>query len=502
MPTTGIIAIAALMVVGAIVLGAIVSRYRIPKANEALVITGGKGSDGGVKVVIGSGVFVVPFIQRSASISLDATEVPMRVDEGVTSDKIKVTVDAVSLAKIDGTPEGVRAAAQRFLGRESEVPGVVATVLAGALRGVVGNMTVEEVLADRAKFAAEIKDEAAKALSESGLRIDTLQINAIQSDPSDYIVNLGRPQAAAVRRQAEIAEAANARESAKAQADARIAIAEANKEANLREAQFKKETDAAQAEAAAVGPKVAAAQAAEITRAEQANAEQTATLTKLQLDSDVRAKADAELYAAQKDAEARQYAAQKAADAALYTAEKDAAAQAVAVERAAAAKAVAVERAAAAEKVRLESEGTGLANSLKAQGLAQAEATRANGQADAEAIRAKGEAQAATNTLLAEAYEKYGQQAVIDRVLAAFPAMIEAAAKPLGDIDSITVLGDAQGASKITGLATELLTQVPAVAKAATGLDLMGLLSTFLAGHVDHGTAKVVTDGSVNGAHV
>lgn len=78
--------------------------------------------------------------------------------------------------------------------------------------------------------------------------------------------------------------------------------------------------------------------------------------------------------------------------------------------------------------------------------------------------------------------------------------MIAAAAKPLGDIDSITVLGDAQGASKITGLATDLLTQVPAIAKAATGLDVMGLLATFLAGHVDGGH-KAVTDGSVNGVH-
>lgn len=472
---TAIVSIVAGVVVIAIVIGAIVSRYRIPKANEALVITGGKGGGSeGVKVVIGSGVFVVPFIQRSASISLDATEVPMRVDEGVTSDKIKVTVDAVALAKIDGTPEGVRAAAQRFLGREEEVPGVVATVLAGALRGVVGNMTVEEVLADRAKFATEIKDEAAKALSESGLRIDTLQINAIQSDPADYIVNLGRPQAAAVRREAEIAEASNAQQAAKAQAESRIAIAEANKMAALREAEFKKETDAAQAEAAAVGPKVAAAQQAEITRAEQGNAQQQVELTKLRLDSEVRAKADADLYMAQKAAEAKQYAAQKQADADLYSAEKEAAARAVAVERAA-----------AAERVRLESEGTGLANSLKAQGLAQAEATRANGQADAEAIRAKGEAEAATNALLAEAYEKYGQQAVIDRVLAALPAMIEAAAKPLGDIDNITVLGDPAGASKITGLATDLLTQVPAVAKAATGLDIMGLLSSFLATNVN-----------------
>jgi flotillin len=468
-PTLVVIAVAAIVVVLALVIGSVVSRYRIPKANEALVITGGKGGDAPVKVVIGSGVFVVPFVQRSASISLDATEVPMRVDEGVTSDKIKVTVDAVALAKIDGTPEGVRAAAQRFLGREEQVPGVVATVLAGALRGVVGNMTVEEVLADRVKFATEIRAEAEKALAESGLRIDTLQINAIRSEPADYIENLGRPQAAEVRRAAEIAEAENTRQSAEAQASARIAIAEANKKAVLREAEFKKETDAAQAEADAVGPKIAAAQRAEITRAEQANAEQEATLTKLKLDSDVRAKADAELYAAQKAAEATLFTRQKEADAALYGAEKDAAARAVAVERAA-----------AAEKVRLESEGTGLANSLKVQGLAQAEATRATGIADAEAIKAKGQAEAEVKELLAQAYAKYGEQAVIDQVLAALPAMLEAAAKPLGNIDNITVLGEASGAHGVTGLATELVTKVPAVVKAATGLDITALLSGYL----------------------
>ncbi|PZR53509.1 hypothetical protein DNL40_08400 [Xylanimonas oleitrophica] len=474
-------AIAAIVVVLAIVVLAIVSRYKIPKANEALVITGGKGGTGGMKVVIGSGVFVVPFVQRSASISLDATEVPMRVDEGVTSDKIKVTVDAVALAKIDGTPEGVRAAAQRFLGREEQVPGVVATVLAGALRGVVGNMTVEEVLADRVKFATEIRAEAEKALAESGLRIDTLQINAIRSEPADYIENLGRPQAAEVRRQAEIAEAENTRQSAQAQAAARIAIAEANKTAALREAEFKKETDAAQAEADAVGPKVAAAQAAEITRAEQANAEQQATLTKLKLDSDVRAKADAELYAAQKAAEADLFTKQKEADAALYRAEKDAAARAVAVERAA-----------AAEKVRLESEGTGLANSLKVQGLAQAEATRATGLADAEAIKAKGQAEAEVKELLAQAYDKYGEQAVIDQVLAALPAMLEAAAKPLGNIDNITVLGDGSNAGAVTNLATDLMTKVPAVVKATTGLDITTLLAGFLAERTP-APAEVVT---------
>ncbi|MEV7971627.1 SPFH domain-containing protein [Cellulomonas sp. NPDC089187] len=509
-----IVGIVALLAVVGLAVGAIVSRYRIPKANEALVITGGSGGDAPVKVSIGSGVFVVPFVQRSATLDLSATEVPMRVDEGVTSDKIKVTVDAVALTKIDGTPEGVRAAAQRFLGREEDVPGVVATVLAGALRAVIGNLSVEQVLADRAAFATEIKLEAEKALSESGLRVDTLQINAIRSEPADYIENLGRPQAAQVRREAEIAEATNVQEAERAKAAARIAIAEANKDAALREAEFQKETDAARAEAEAVGPKVAAAQQAEITQAEQANAQQQVELTKLRLDSEVRAKADADLYDAQ-----------KRADAALYTAEKEAEAKAVAVRKAADADqqrltaegegaAAAIRAQGDADAARIQAQGLAEAENLRAQGLADAEAAKARGLADAEAakargladadaakahglalaettqaqglaeaeaIRARGEAEARVKELLAEAFDRYGQAAVIDQVLATLPSMMREAAAPIGNVDSITVLGDAESASGLTKLATDLVTKVPAVVKAGTGLDITALLTGMLA---------------------
>ncbi|MCL2784900.1 MAG: flotillin family protein, partial [Propionibacteriaceae bacterium] len=211
----------------------------------------------------------------------------MQVPEGVSKDNIKVVVDAVALAKIDGTPSGVRSAAQRFLGREEQIPRIIQSILAGALRGVVGNMTVEEMLRDREGLATKIQDAAASALSDAGLRVDTLQINGISTDPGDYITNLGRPQAAQVRKAAEVAEAQNEQEAARAKAEARVMIASANKDAQLKEADFLKETAQAEAEADAVGPMTKAAQDARITQAEQQNAQQVATLTKLQLDSEV-----------------------------------------------------------------------------------------------------------------------------------------------------------------------------------------------------------------------
>ncbi|MDR1825092.1 MAG: hypothetical protein LBR27_07160 [Bifidobacteriaceae bacterium] len=465
-----VFAVVGIVVVVAILVFIVAKRYKIPAANEALVITGSKGKQEGtgpsLKVVIGSGAFIMPFVQRVRTLALDATEIPMQVPEGVSKDNIKVIIEAVALAKIDGTPDGVRAAAQRFLGRESEIPGIVTSILAGALRGVAGNMSIDEMLRDREGLAAKIQEAAGQALSDAGLRVDTLQINGIATDPPDYITNLGRPQAAQVRKAAEIAEAENEREAAEAKAKARIAIAAANKEAQLREADFLKETAKAEAEAAAVGPKTKAAQDAEITQAEQANASQQVELTRLRLDSEVRARADADLYAAQ-----------KAADAGLYTAEQEAKARAVAVTAAA-----------EAEKKRLTNEGEGQAAAILAQaraeqarlsqeGKGEAEAIEARGLAQARAIKAQGEAEAQVKELLAAAYEKYGQQAVIDRVLAALPEMLAAVAKPIGDIDSITVLGGADQASGVTKLGTDLLVQLPALVKATTGLDLNQLFA-------------------------
>jgi len=124
-------------------------------------------------------------------------------------------------------------------------------------------------------------------------------------------------------------------------------------------------------------------------------------------------------------------------------------------------------------------------------GDGQAAAIRASGLAEAEAIKAKGQAEAEVRELFAEAYNKYGQQAVIDRVLSTMPAMLAAAAKPIGDVDNITVIGDAASATGITKISTDLLVKLPAVIKAATGLDLTELMKTWFEGD---GTVGATTD--------
>ena len=144
-------------------------------------------------------------------------------------------------------------------------------------------------------------------------------------------------------------------------------------------------------------------------------------------------------------------------------------------------RAAAVSAAAEAEQTRLAAEGQGHADATKASGLAEAAAISAKGQAEAQAIKAKGQAEAEVKELLAQAYAKYGQQAVIDRVLTSMPEMLAAVAKPIGDVDNITVIGDAGAATGVTKISTDLLVKLPAVVKAATGLDLTELMKSWFA---------------------
>ena len=91
-------------------------------------------------------------------------------------------------------------------------------VLAGALRSIVGSMSVEQIIRDRAAFAQRVAEESESSLTGQGLVLDTFQIQDITDDGS-YLADLGRPEAAKLNQLASIAEA-NARQAAE---QARIA---------------------------------------------------------------------------------------------------------------------------------------------------------------------------------------------------------------------------------------------------------------------------------------
>jgi len=442
-PTT--IAILGLIVLALALVGFVISRIRVAGPNEAFIITGSKGKAGtndtsGQKVVMGASVFVVPFVQKLGVIGLTSRQIGVSVPAAVSANGIRCTLEGVAVVKVGGTNELIRAAAQRFLGQQGEIDVFTREVLAGSLRAIVGRLSVEEIIRDRAAFAGAVAEEAENSLTGQGLVLDTFQLQDIQAE-GDYLLDLGRPEAARAEKEAAIAEAIARRESEQARILAEEAIAVANRELQLKQAEIKAETDAALANAAAAGPLSQAAKDQEVIAAQEQVATRRAELKDRELDTEIRKPADASRYAVEQQA-----AAQKNREIAEAEAE--------------------------AETTRLSGDAererrTALADAVKAEGVAEAAAILAKGEAEAEAMEKK-----------AAAYRGYGDAAVIDIVASMLPQVVAEAARPMSQIDSISVIST-DGASQTVRSVASTVAQGQEIAKSLLGVDLGELLQSF-----------------------
>lgn len=416
----------------------IVKRYHIADPDEAILVTGRKGrtSDdlSGQRVVTGGGVFVLPFVQKVFKLSLGSRNIAITTT-AQTSNGITISARAIAVVKVGGREDMIRAAAQRFLSQQHEIQAFTEEVLSGSLRGIIGGLTVEAIIHDRVALAQQVLTAAEEALTKQGLIVDTLQIQEI-NDNQNYLVNLGRPEAARVSRAAQIAdvEATRDAEEAKIQADARIL--EKNRELNIRRAQVQSETDAAQAEADATLPREAAIQRQRIVEAEEITAKKEAELREQKLNADVRKVADAEAYRIQTTAEGN-------ARAEIATAEAD--------KR---------RRELAAQAVELE-------------GAAEASAISARGKAEAEAIEARG-----------VALQKEAQAIIAQDMLKILPDIARELAAGYGHINNLTVVSADGATGAIAGEIVSGLTSITKAVEGATGIDLPGLVNTAVGGAV------------------
>jgi len=437
---TGIIVLVALIVLIGIVM---VSRFRVAGPNEAFIITGRKGQPvtnpetgdvstdlSGQKVVMGASVFVLPVIQKLAVLDLSSRQIGISVGSAVSAQGIKCGLEGVAIVKVGGTEDAVRASAQRFLGQQDEIESFTTEVLAGSLRAIVGRLSVEEIIKDRAAFAREVAEEAEASLTNQGLVLDTFQLQDIRTE-GNYLKDLGRPESARAEKEAAIAEAIARREAEQARIKAEEEIAVAERELALRKAAILAETDADNADAEAAGPIAKAAKDQDVISAQEKVAVRQAQLKDRQLDTEVRKPADARRYAVEQDAEGQKTAAIRNAEAERSSRE------------------------------------------------AAAEALRAEGSAEADAIASRGTAEANAMQQKAQAYEQYGEAAVIEMLSSMLPSLVREAAAPMGMIDKVTVIST-DGASQLTKNVAGNVAQGLQLANDLLGIDLTTLVSRAL----------------------
>jgi flotillin len=268
--------------------------YRVPDPDEALLISGGKSSDGApFRVVIGHGAYVVPFVRRANLLSLAMTESEVQ-ETCVTKQGISLNVKAVIAFKVGNDVESIVAAGQRFLSDQDQMSVLTGRIFAGHLRSIIGSMTVEEIVTERQKLATEVLDGSKQEMSKIGLTVDALQIQSIDDGQLGYILAMSAPHNAQIKQTAAIAQSNANQFAAEAEQDSLRKQAEFSRQTTVIQAQYKAEIDKAQAAAAQAGPLSQAKAQLEVLQAQRELAQRNAELREEQLVAEVIKPAQAE----------------------------------------------------------------------------------------------------------------------------------------------------------------------------------------------------------------
>ena len=410
------------------------------------------------RILIGKAGIRIPFLERLDKLSLKMFSVDVKTTDFVpNAEYINVKVDATVKIRI-GQSEEMMSLASKFFLNESEdmIIKRVQDTLEGNMREIVGQMRLEEMVTDRKAFGERVQENAIPDLQKMGLEMISFNVQSF-SDQNNVIEDLGidnisqiKKGAAVAKAQADrdiaIAQAQAAKEANDAKVQSEMEIAEKQTSLAIRQAELKQQSDVKKAEADAAYSIQEQEQrkSIEVTsaNADIARAERTAELrakevevTKQTLDAEIRAKADAE-----------RYAAQQAAEADLYRRTKEAEAK-------------------------------------KIERLREAEGIRAVGEAEAEAIRLKALAEAEGIDKKAEAMKKYGEAAVIEMIMTALPEIAKNVAEPLSKVDKITMYGEGNSAKLLSDIVNGT-TQVTEGISAGMGIDIKSLIMGALGGRI------------------
>ena len=502
-----IVVVVALLAVIAVI-NAYSRQYAKVGPNQAMLVYGrAKVPD----VITGGGRFVLPIFERAESFSLELMSFDVAPQQNLyTNQGVSVRVEAVTQLKVRNDRDSILTAAEQFLSKTfDQRQGLIRLVMEGHLRGIVGQLTVEQIVKEPEMVSEKMRSTSSADLAKMGLEVVSFTIKEVR-DENDYIANMGRPEIERIKKEANIAAALAAR-------DTQIQQANASREAAV-------------ARADADQTRVAAETASQANQAQSQRdlalkrAEYDAEVKKQQVVADKAADLQAQIVQQQIVAEAaRAQEIDKTAQIKVQEAEahrREMELDATVI-KAADAERQRIQALAEAERQRLALEAEGKASALRAQAAAEAEAAKIRGAAEAEAarlrglaeaavIQAKGEAEAEAMRTKAAAYQEYNQAAVLDKVIGNLPEIVRALAEPLSKVDKISIVstgsGDGNlGASRVTGDMVAMLAQVPAVLQAVTGLRMDELLARVpgLRGVVDAtatATATPSAEPSANGA--
>ncbi len=437
-------------------LGMFARLFRKAGPHEALVVYGFRGT----RIVIGTGTVIVPMMESYRLLSLELMSFDVAPQQDLyTNQGVAVTVEAVAQIKVKSDPVSIKTAAEQFLTKSPEErEGLIRLVMEGHLRGIIGQLTVEQIVKEPEMVADRMRSTCADDMSKMGLEVISFTIKEVR-DKNEYISNMGRPDVARIKRDADVAAAEADRDTAIKRAEATRASAIARAQADQERVLAETLSQAKQAEAQR-DLEVKKALYTELVKKQQAQADKA--------------------YEIQQNIQQQQVVAEQV-KVQLIEKEQQTKVQEAEIARHQNELIATVLKQAEIEKQRVLNIADGEKQRLIAEAEGHASAIRVQGEAEADIIFKKGEAEAKAMTIKAAAYQEYNQAAVVDKLITNMPEIVRAMAAPLANVDKITIVstgnGTSAGASKITGDMAQIAAQVPALFEALSGMTMTDLFS-------------------------
>jgi len=391
-------------------------------------------------MVSGSWAWAWWLVTDVQKMSLEVMTLNPMCDNVETKQGVPLTVTGVAQVKIMKDPQLLEIAAEQFLGKkEDEITETILQTLEGHLRAILGTLTVEEVYKDRDQFANLVREIAKPDVGKMGIEILSFTIKDVY-DNVDYLASLGKSQTAAVKR------------------DAEIGVAQANRDAGIREAECEKS-------------------AMDIKYSTDTKIEDNSRAFKLQkanFDKEVNsAKAEAQLAYELQAAKIQQKIRNEEIQIQVVERRKQIEIEEQEIKRKEKELTATVKLPAEAEAFKVQTVAEGNRTRVVETAKAEGEKIKLIGGAEARAVEAVGKAEAESMRLKASAYRQYGDAAVMSLVLEALPAIAAEVAAPLAKTEEIVLIG---GNNNTTNEINKLVGTLPPAIQALTGVDITGAL--------------------------
>src|SRR5215468_7481376 len=237
MPNLSLQVVIGLIVLGTMFLLAMMAKLFVKAGpHEALIVYGFRGK----RVRIGRGTLVYPMFESCRVLSLELMSFDVAPQQDLyTNQGVAVSVDAVAQIKVKSDRESIETAAEQFLTKTPpQREGLIRLVMEGHLRGIIGQLTVEEIVKQPEMVADRMRSTCADDMNKMGLEVVSYTIKEVR-DKNEYITNMGRPDVARIKRDADVAAAEAERDTAikraLAQRESAVAKAQADQERVLAE---------------------------------------------------------------------------------------------------------------------------------------------------------------------------------------------------------------------------------------------------------------------------